>query len=66
MKKDSILKFIGEFVLYFIIVMVLEFLASKSGLTESFDIGTVFAISIGWLIAKIIFMVIEKRSHNES
>ncbi len=59
--EKRFVSYVIEFVIYFVIVTVVELVFSKIGLVEEFSLGTCLALSLGWIIGKAIVILIEKK-----
>lgn len=60
MKKEKILAFIKELVCYLIVIIILFFVAKKFGWTDTSILDNVIGLAIGWLVWKVIMIVINK------
>lgn len=62
MKKDKIINFIKEFVCYLIVLVILLLIANHFGWTDTSVIDNVIGLSIGWIVWKIIMVLINKKN----
>lgn len=60
MKKEKIIEFIKELLCYVIVIVILLPIAKKLGWTDISIIESVIGLTIGWIIWKIIMVVVNK------
>lgn len=61
MKKKKILNFVEELICWIVVVIILQFIAHKSGWTDISIKDNVIGLTIGWVIWKIITLALKKK-----
>ena len=62
MKKEKIINFIKELIYWLVVVIILQFVANKMGWTDTSIIDNVIGLTIGWIIWKIIMILVNKKN----
>lgn len=60
MKKEKIMEFVKELVCYIIVVFILLLIAKKFGWTDASIWDNAIGLAIGWIIWKVIMIIINK------
>lgn len=61
MNKGKIIEFIKEFICYIIVAVILLFIAKKSGWTDTSVIDNLIGLAIGWIIWKVIMILVNRK-----
>lgn len=61
--KEKALNFIKELVIYTIVITILVFIFYKLKLINSFGIDYILGLVTGWIVAKVIVLLINKKSN---
>lgn len=61
-EKEKIINFIKEFICYLVVIAILQLIANKLGWTDASIIDNVIGLTIGWIIWKIIMILIDKKN----
>lgn len=61
MNKERIIKFIKEFICYIIVAVILLLITKKLGWTDSSVIDNLIGLAIGWIIWKIIMILVNRK-----
>lgn len=62
MKQEKIIEFIRELFYYLVVLVILLVIANKSGWTDTSIIDNVIGLTIGWIIWKIIMVLVNKKN----
>lgn len=61
MNKEKILNFVKELICWIIVVMILQFIAHKSGWTDVSIKDNIIGLTLGWIIWKTITLALKKK-----
>lgn len=58
--KAKLIDFIKELICYAVVIVILQLIASKFGWTDTSIWDNVIGLTIGWIIWKVIMIIINK------
>lgn len=61
MNKEKLLNFVEELICWIIVVIILQFIAHKSGWTDISIKDNIIGLIIGWIIWKAIILAMKKK-----
>lgn len=56
----------GDVILYFVIILIVEFVFVKIGWSDGPIVGSAIGVTIGWCIWRIIYHAIKKKSQRSN
>lgn len=62
MKKEKIINFIKELICWLVVIVILQLIANRLGWTDISIIDNVIGLTIGWIIWKIIMILVNKKN----